>query len=252
MIAILGSGLSGLLSAKALDEANRDFEILSKKVEPSKPMGFVLLHDNCWMNLSDSIIKIVQDGKNSVYKTKLEYNKDISSSWKDGIEDYYMHGYDIFEAIEILHDRYEGRIKKETISPEDVNHLNSEYEEVISTIPPDNLDSSINLESSSIYVGGRHKNSTMSNPLVIYHGQNSDDSVLRTSLNLWGKNWMEYSEEPESMDSKKIRKPVRCNGKLRDLPFILTGRFGEWNKNILAHNVYYKIKGMIRDGEISE
>lgn len=250
MIAVLGSGLSGLLSAYALDKADIDFEIISKEIRPSKPKGFVLLHDNCDLVLNDEIIKVVQDGKNSVYKSKLGYDSKVNSSWRDGVEEYYLHGYNIFEAIETLQNKYNNRIKKETITPEDVKHLNSEYEKVISTIPPNNLDDSIDLEFSSIYVGGRHENSTMTHPIVIYHGQSAPDPVLRTSLNLWGKNWMEYAEEPEGMDTKKVRKPVTCNGKLRELPFILTGRFGRWNKHVLAHNVYYKVRGLIRDGEI--
>src|SRR5690554_1025164 len=109
MIAILGSGLSGLLAAKALDDCGvSDFAIISDKPDSAFDMkkGFLLLYDNFGLEVEDAIISVKQMGSEEVYKEKLGYDLDIKSSWKKGLEEYWIHGWNPYHVAHKLYLNY--------------------------------------------------------------------------------------------------------------------------------------------------
>jgi len=259
-VAILGSGLAGMLAAKAIQDmkVKWDFTLFSKDKKLHKPKGFVMLHDKCGIKtLDDATIKVVQKGRENKYKNKLNYDGMINSSWKSGLADYYVHGWDIRDANKFLHNIYRTKFSELEITPNNINDILRDYDYVISTIPPDNLTEDITLKYSKVYIREvKDDYKKVEQPVVYYHG----DLVpgTRVTLNLWGKSWVEYGKlAPRRFFSGDIeledfRKPVSASGTMPSADnLILAGRYGLWNKNILSHQVYYRIKGMIDRGEIA-
>ncbi len=256
-IAILGSGLAGLLAAKAIRDKRRDWDIkiFTKSKELKRPKGFVLLHDKCNVDgIDESAIKVVQKGRENKYKNKLNYNGNVNSSWKSGLQEYYLHGWNIRKATELLHKFFESYFTKFTVKPNNINNITEEFDYVISTIPPDNLTEGVILKYSKVYIKEiEEEYKDVDYPVVYYHGD--DVPGTRVTMGLWGKSWIEYGKMAQKRLFKKLeefRKPTYVSGAMpKAYNLILAGRNGLWNKNILAHQVYYRIKGMIDRGEIA-
>jgi len=242
-IAILGSGLSGLMAAKGLVDAGikkNKIDILSDNIEKPEPKGFMMLHDNCNMDLQKNYFKVHQIGSEREYKKKLNYTGDISASWKTGLDNYWMVGYNPYHAISMLYTKFRSNMNKFKVRPEDLKILKSQYKTIISTIPPNNLYPGVKLFNTTIWVKfGKIKQ--VYSPQVIYNGL-SDNWMTRSSQ-LWGFRSLEYCKK--APETTKVVKPIKAKG-MPDDNIIKTGRVGQWNKNILAHQVYYKIYGMTK------
>ncbi len=252
MIAILGSGLSGLLAARALWDNGYDFEILTKDKRKPDPKGFMLLHDNCNLVLEKCCFPVFQGGSEEEYKKKLSYGGSVNSSWKSGLKEYWMAGYNPYQAIEYLHALYEKKMKYCEINPDLKDNLCKDYYKVISTIPPNNLFPEIKLESTEIFVEeleGMGKKKAE----IIYNGY-KDNTITRHTLNLWGRSFIESTSREFSIAKTLIVKPIKAKGlnRINDSKIILAGRKGLWNKNVLAHQVYYQISGKIKRGEVKD
>lgn len=243
-IAVLGCGLSGLMVTQALVDGGIDLdeiEIISDKIEKPEPKGFMMLHDNCGMvGLDKEHFPVIQEGSEREYKKKLNYTGDISASWKTGLKEYWMVGFNPYQAIDRLWDKYESKITQSKVKPENLDSLKNNYSQVISTIPPTALYNNIKTYSTKIWVEYSEIN-TNYNPGVVYNGRKDNWETRKTLL--WGKKTVEFCKH--LANTTEIIKPLRVEG-IPDDNIIKVGRVGQWNKNILAHQVYYKIYGMTK------
>lgn len=247
-IAILGSGLSGLMAAKGLDDNGfENFDILTKEIKKPNPKGYMILHDLCGMMLENKIFPVYQNGEEKYYKEKLNYG-DISASWKSGLSEYWMVGYNPYQAIDLLWKKFRNKCYHTTVSTNIVENLKKDYDYIISTIPPNNLYSNVSLTYASVWIKELEDPINYS-PHVIYNGYDFSN-ITRSSIQLWNnKSFVEYCKPVE--DAQKVKKPLYFNGEIKkDDKIILTGRKGLWNKNILAHQVYYKIYGKTKNNSI--
>ncbi|HKL23423.1 MAG TPA: hypothetical protein VJ895_01595 [Candidatus Nanoarchaeia archaeon] len=249
-VAVLGSGVSGLLTAKALVDrgfSEKDITIFTKKKKQPQPRGFMILHDNCRMDLEMTKILMLFFGNKEKYKKKLGYDNDIECSWNKYTGAETLFGYNMFQAMDILYNRFENLMIQSVIAPDDVPELKNSYNHIISTIPPFNIYRDYAVEHVDIYITKKPTQNIDDIPRVIYYGD--DTTLLRASENLFGWDFVEYSEPFE--DSVKVHKPIKIMGKSpKDDKIIQVGRYGKWNKKILAHQVYWNIYGMTKKGSI--
>jgi len=236
-IAILGNGISGTLAAKALkDSGNEEFDIISKDSNIPKVRGFFLLHDSCNFDGIEKVsFKVEQLGREEVYKKKLSYNGEVSSSWKNGLESYFMVGYNPYPSIVQEWHSNRHRIVEYELVPEDFDLLFYDYDWVISTIPPNNLFKSAELKYSKIWI--KDKPADDNGYYAKYFGTDDTDKIRESQL--WGRKSIEYSIEKEG--SAICIKPIKAKNLPKDDRLTLAGRKGKWNKNILAHQVYYQV-----------
>lgn len=236
-IAILGNGVSGILAAKALkDSGIKEFDIITKQNGTPKIRGFFLLHDNCNFGGMEKVsFKVEQLGEEKVYKDKLSYGKSISSSWKRGLESYFIVGYNPYPSI--IQEWYDNkhRVVNYQICPGDLKLLFYDYDWVISTIPPNSLYENCDLGYFKIWV--KDEPADGENYYARYFGTKDTDKTRESQL--WGRKSIEYAIKKEG--AREVIKPVIAHNLPKNDNLTLVGRKGQWNKNILAHQVYYHI-----------
>lgn len=251
-IAILGAGLSGMLAAKALEDSGFEgqYDILTKEI--SCPKGYTFLHDNCNMDLDDVLIEVVQIGSKKAYKRKLNYEQKVNASWKTGLKKYWLHGHDACEAMYKIVEKVYDKIVYTRTDKDKIDFLKKTYDKIISTIPLNCLyppKDNINYEYTEIKLLVGERKSPGKN-IVTYDGVEASNTIRYGRLNR--KLFYEYPPETELEGSITIKKPIVAHNVPYDYSnkIILAGRNGEWNKNILAHQVYWKIFGMVKAGRI--
>lgn len=240
-IAVLGSGLSGLLAGKALKNlGHNDITFLSKDTEKPEPKGFIILHDNCDMDLEKCHFPVIQEGSEKVYSKKLGYGDKITSSWKKGTKKYWMVGYNPYQAIHILHNEFKDRIFKTTVTRNNIGEIKKDYDKIISTIPP-SCTMDVELEYKTIWVEELESTPRycFDKPCVIYNG-NDGHKMTRETIGLWGRYFNEYYRPVKGAE---MVKKVKGYHQPKEEGIHFTGRYGKWNKNVLAHQVYYEILG---------
>jgi len=256
IVAILGSGITGLLAAKALCDGGfekNSIDILTKEKQPPKPRGFTILHDNCGMELDMTEVSIKKVGSVEKYKQKLNYAEGVECSWNRYIEDRRMYGYNMFQALNILHRIYRDNIHKFTIKPSNFKTIKEHYDVIILTIPPNclyNLDNhNFKMESTEIWIAQAKSEDYYADTEVVYYGD--DSVVLRLSKNIFGWDFVEYCKSIDDKNVQKVTKPIKISRELpQDKNIIYTGRYGKWNKRTLAHQTYWNIYGMTRKNSI--
>jgi len=253
-IAVLGSGISGLLATKALVDKGVNLDnitILTKDKKPKKPRGFTILHYNCRMDLEHTKIIVMYVGSKQNYKDKLGYNGDIECSWDSYTGQREVFGYNMGQAMDKLYKRYKNRMIQFEVVPDDIQKLKNSYDYIISTIPPFNIykDPYYDVEYTKIWISKEKTFDKNKIPNVTYYGDNS--IMLRSSKNIFGYDYVEYCEPVG--DAVKVYKPIRVTiypKKNSDEKIIQVGRYGKWNKKILAHQVYWNTYGMIKKDSI--
>lgn len=244
LIAILGAGLAGLLAGKALiDAGENDFVILAKEVPSPIFPGFTYLQSNCFMPLEKKTIQISKRGTARGYGLK---RNSKANSWREYAEKDFVQGYSPIEAQEYLLSMLEKHIELKLITPKTLPKLKANYEHIISTIPLNILYPGAEYEFNTLWVKELPREEFIKEGLVTYSGSIYDLWSRRSFL--WGRGWEEYGNpEPGAIE---IIKPIRCKGIPKDSQMTLTGRLGSWQRKELAHQTYYRIFGMIRDGLI--
>ena len=245
-IAILGGGMSGLLAAKALqDNGIKDFNIITNNF--SEPKGYMYLHNNCGIQLDGKIIKVNQLGEEEAYRKKLGYDTSVDSSWKSGLEEYYSYGYDPYQTYECLMYCFKDKAIFTEISNKDIKRIKEKYNYIISTIPLPVLYPSAQYYSSEILLEEFDTSKPYQKAYVYYDGIEQSDSV-RFGVGFWGKGFAEYPVNQKVDGAVRVIKPVIATDVPKDSQIVLAGRAGQWNKSVLAHNVYYQILDKFKGG----
>lgn len=270
-IAILGSGMAGLLAAKAVEEiGNNEFVIFSDKIESPPGDGLHYLHDGCGIQGIDSFeIRnfvgpekltegICREELVKMYSRKMGIESNVNSISRLPIclKDFEI-GCDMNQAYERLFCKYEGNIFLREVDKVQIFQICKEFDLVISTIPQNILsDFPDKYKTSEVYVTEQYLGrDSLSMKNIVEYNLDEDTSWSRTSTIRGnyhrGKNYTEWSEKPfcDKEDYFVLKKIVTNHDyfiipQIHKLQFI--GRLGTWNKSTLAHEAYYRTRKMLK------
>jgi hypothetical protein len=282
-ILVLGSGMAGLLAAKAAEDVTGGVpdimtDRMPQRLSWAEMMGIHVLHDSCSMNLDDMWVNnlvilpnVEQDGKaellaemsswerkmaNASYGQKLYGSRRSSTSLMrmPGV----IQGYDYVQAYNLMLDRYQPGMKVAKPIDEDRLHgLTHDYDLVISTIPRHFITPPwVQHPFSSAYVSQRPPigfaaEKYMGSNFVVY---NTDPgaSWSRTARIISGQkteHWTtEYNSVPKTHipDLRQVNKVMQCEEFALPKNVLTVGRFGRWEPGVLAHDAYWDVVAEVR------
>jgi len=258
-VAILGAGMSGWMAALALERVNKPFVIYAREV-PDGPSGSCYLHDACGLPIPQLPITVhfVGHGKETpelAYARKMQTSPwEVRKAWNTWVKPV-IHGYCWDHALSLLTARYRDRVKPVTITCHDLQGLLDTHEAVVSTIPlpvlfPATRDlcrkTTRYFSSRTPDLSGEYGVSAAGNIIVFnccpeepwYRYHNIDGHV---SLEL-------LKSESDATPFMKLETNVTF--KPEDGRILLAGRLAEWNKDRLAHEVYYRVRNKFLSGQV--
>lgn len=254
-VIVLGCGPAGLLAAHAVKLAGREPIIFSAKKEKSIIPGAAYLHKpvpDITSRESDGELRYIKKGEQGGYAEKVYGDWQHPCSWDDFESGIYP-AWSMREAYDRLWEEYNYLIVPQSVSAEEVEGLLVDFPLVISSIP-----------AQAICKGGghlfHHKNYwhvpkavwwVPENSLV-YNGFRED--IWYRSSRIFGFEATEFPRIPvanewwrtlSGVNKESWPNPVEGIKPLsnncdcwRDSNFLRVGRFGKWEKGVLAHQAF--------------
>lgn len=245
-VAVLGSGPSGLLAAWAVLQCGGCPTIYTKNTNPPLNAGVFYLHDACDLPLPRTEVSIRLVGVDGIsrdkaverYRSKI-YGKNsgvlfVSLPDRDSLETVYDGRF----AINLLFDILQPYIQEATITQHNISDLKEEL--VVNTIPLSILFPDLPFKSVSAWVNNFP--AAQNSPDYVLYNANPYCSWYRMSC-LFGTRCVECGVPKIGANtiSKVVPSPEALEIAKERLPknILLTGRYGAWDKNKLAHDAYY-------------
>lgn len=252
-VAVLGCGPAGLVAAQAAMRSGAFVEIFSRK-EQSQLYGAQYLHQpipgvNCGRAVEVSY-KLVGGDLNDYRRKVYGDNPHVGSVSPGDLEESHR-AWNIRQAYEELWDKWRSFIVDSTITPDSVNAIIGNYDLVVSTVPRFSLCSQGHtFDGEEVWAMGSYPGRGMpynapENSIVC---DASSDRALYRIANVFGYTTIEWpaNRKPPIPGVAKVVKPVFHNCDC--LPEVLyAGRYGEWRKGSLVHEVYDKVTKAIAD-----
>lgn len=250
-IAILGAGISGLLAAKAcVDNGFEDIAIIDKDINQAKVgEGLHYLHDNCGLLLDPqyllNMVVGLKPGKDpsEQYARKI-FNRGIPPTNSMQKLPCFTRIYDMRQAHQLLWERYKNVLFETDVLADDLPSICRNFEVVISTIPTPIILPQGQYPCEIVYGKyGLPQNilGLESSEHITVYNVNEDEDWYRCSR-VFG---MEFTEVLKGGDFKLTKV---LDGTYRN-PYknlILAGRYGQWKRGVLAHQVYYQVSGTLK------
>lgn len=252
--AVLGCGPAGLAAAWAtLMNTNYDIVIVSKKWEPSIQYGCQYLHAPIpgFENVSNVTVGYSLRGTPEQYRRKV-----YGDAWEGKVspEDFVgrHQAWDIRETYRLMWELFDStaNLSDSRVSTAEIDVKrgdlravdNLEVDKIISTIPANSLcrDFSHEFVRHIIYANGDVEQSKMFDNFVLCDGTAEMDWYR--VANVFGYRTVEWPSSPDKQipDAIRVTKPLstncNCHGDV-----IRVGRYGEWSKGVLVHEVYNKV-----------
>lgn len=245
-LAILGSGPAGLLTAHAAERAGRSFDIISIPRKSLLP-GAMYIHEpipGVTSTVPDGRVRFIKSGDRAGYAHKVYGSPDAPCSW-DKFPEGDRDAWSMAKAYDKVWNMYAHEITDTWVGVEVLDVILDAYESVVSTIPAPSLcrkPDEHEFPAADIYVLDMAARSVAEN--VIWYNGEPNCHWYRSS-NVFG---YECTESTTPMPgSSEGRKPIKTNCDCN--PTVLRlGRYGEWNKGILAHHVFQKALGRFQIG----
>lgn len=251
-VAIYGSGVSGLIASWACEKAGLEkVDLFSDAINKPGALGLNYLHRPCGIDgvrqglLSQTIVQrdIPIDVCSKLYSLKLYGDANVSNSvGKMPVYSTEKTIWNMEDAIDFLWNKYHQRILVSRIKDlDDLCARSYSYDIVFSSIPLDKLCIG-SFESTESFVAVFPTNSSNNE---VFFDVNVESSICRYGT-IWNRFFVE-STKKLFVESHKMTKVIGYNGKI-DLPknVFLVGRYGSWDKEVLAHNVYESVLDIIR------
>ena len=248
-VAVLGCGISGLMAAWACEEMGIDYAIFDAKPKKPSVFGFMFLHKPCGIPLKASKLRqlivpndISISQASYLYSKKVYDSEFVESSLSSVIKNSVLDIYDMSKAINFLWARCKDKVEQKVFA--DIGgavDFSKSFDLTFFTLPLNKLDSSgtYYYTDSFVLTGkvGYGDNFVFydlreNNPLAYRWGYLFDHIFIESRLKLSG--------------SRKVKKVVFSEN-LPEVPgnFILCGRYGAWDKKVLVHNVYEKVREIL-------
>lgn len=257
-VAILGTGMAGLLAGKAVLELGMQPVLFDMDYSKKTLKGLHYLHHHCNMELPLIHINnyIIDDGAypemsigerycQKVFGEVNETARNNSITTLQPSETVYcmQTAYNtLYEAMQ-QHFHYE-EVK---VTKDFAMQCAEEFDAVVSTIPLNILFPDAKCKSEQVWCSQNFPktlvNHELSQNCVVYN-VNEDESWYRASR-VAGTTWTEFVEKPEDVACFPVNKIVTEDISLEDVfeqtGIILGGRYGAWNRKELAHDIYYRV-----------
>jgi hypothetical protein len=247
-VAILGAGMSGLVAAKALYDMDiTNFNMFDKCVSNvSQQKGLHYLHGNCNLplephRLENFVFKPIdmKSEENVQYSRKVWGNdKVLNNSLVDLPSETIV--YDFRKAFDILRNKFAICVYACNIDREFVKSCQQEYDLTICTIPMKVLFPNAICESETVYVSEGLPDDVELNDFTVAYNIHMDVPWYRASK-VFGQTYTEYvGAHPTAIPIKKIKTQTSMNlqNVFEKNKIMMVGRFSEWNRKRLVHQVY--------------
>ena len=257
-VAILGTGMAGLLAGKAVLELGMQPVLFDRDYSKKPLKGLHYMHDQCNMELPEIYISnyIIDDESDSELTLGERYCKKVFGVVNETAKNnsittlpqsetvYCMH-----TAYNQLYDALSQHFHYETVDfdTDMVWDLTQEFDAVVSTIPLNIVFPYKKCKSEQVYCSQNFpkslKNFELNQNSVVYN-VNESESWYRASR-IAGVYWTEFAGKPENETCFPISKLITEDIDVRDVfnrtGIILGGRYGTWNRKELAHDIYYRV-----------
>ena len=250
-VCILGAGMAGMLAAKACEDARVDYEVLSDS--PQEERGVRYLHDPCGLPIKPSKVETFVIMPNKHVKRINDLDLAIVGEWYGSKTGSSLRNnsltrsvpvaevYDWYHAKNLLHGI---QVTPCHIRPEDMKYLSSVNNLLVSTVPLKSVyprASSI-CRSHTTYVSSGAPDDLPRIPRrydgVIVYNIDPDSNWHRYSC-LMGVEQTEWTKP--SPGAVAVRKVLgRADYHSPHWNVLLTGRYGKWDANVMAHDAYYE------------
>lgn len=254
-IAVLGSGITGLLAAKACIDCSINNKMAIFDIQRENPRaGLHYLHDNCNLPLKESyiqniVIGIDKDSQLSpdyYYSVKLYDGK--TSSTSISTLQAYSKVYNMLEAYNVLHNSLAHLFVNCNNLTLNVLNLCKTFDLVISTIPVNNIIPDGNYPSKMISVSyGLPVDLMLYNPILSenFTVYNVDPNAewYRASK-VFGVTYTEFVDE--NIGDMKVTKVMDGTYENPIKNLVLIGRNGKWKKEEMAHHAYWEVCGLFK------
>lgn len=244
-VCILGTGIAGLLAAKAAEETGAEVTLYDQNPGNSGRTGLHYLHDPCGLDLSPiNVYNIILYDETKNTKPHMQYARKLKIPKENSLMDLQrkVEAYSMQEAYRAIWDRFQDRAEERVIEPRDLKKLIVENDWVISSIPLNCIVSTVACmfleykafrgQPKGLGIGSIDK----SYNIVVYNTDENYDWYRYSRIE--GVEWTEGLTKGEFT----VIKPINVNFKVPYKNLILTGRWGRWQRGVLAHESYYQVK----------
>lgn len=274
-VAVLGAGPSGLLAAQAAIESGRGVDIFSR------PSAAVLLRPSSISTREEAVAKSELHGCQYLHRpvpsallagagVKVEYRLEGTvSQYREKVYGRQFTGTVSPEDVENTHEAWDLRAMyhmlwdalRACMVPMDLTRgamqgiLLEKYSHVFVTVPAPALcyDMTHSFSSQMIWAMGQRTGTTgfpiqCPENTIVCNG--SRDTGWYRMSNVFGHTTVEWATErkPPVNGVVRVEKPVSttCDCWLQDDRVLRLGRFGQWQKGVLVHEVYRAAKAALR------
>jgi len=240
-VAIIGAGPAGLLAAYAVESQGCAATIYAPEVR-ERFLGAQVLHraiPGLTGVFADAMVQITKWGEESVYRDKVygSVNLDGPTSW-----DEYQGALAVWNMTHTnrkLLDLFRDKIVIRHVQPAHIPMILRTYSAIINTAP-----AKVFCEYPGLHVfpdvgvtiiGEAHD--VIAHNQIIYNGTEYDNWYR--SSNLFGHGSTEYPADLEVLGGSHVRKPLWTDCDCHLSPrYFRAGRYGCWQKGVLAHDGY--------------
>lgn len=263
-VAILGCGPSGLLAAHAAELAGADFDILSIKAK-SRIHGAQYLHKVIpEIEVASAPVVYERIGSEHIYKMKVYGIEPVITSWNK-FEPGMKMAYSMSDLYDQLWAMYEPHIDNVVINDSLLTELERAhgYDLLISTVPRYRLCHGKNhsFTSRKMFIAETPEDQdiwpTQETNMIVYNGDPMQ-SWYRFSR-LFGHSYLEFGQDIVASNDQDMKNmtyatsphnivPLRQAMKVIDHDCTCRplwhrmGRFGKWERGVLAHESYWETK----------
>lgn len=246
-VIVLGCGPSGLVAAHAAVQLGHQVTILSKKREPSQLWGCQYLHAPIpgYEDVPSVQVSYSLNGSPEQYRRKV-----YGDAWQGKVspEDFVgeHQAWDIRETYQLMWELYRSNVEGYEVVDGNLQFVTFLYEpdKIISTIPATSLceQPKHRFASHLIYANGSTAKEWPPENWIICDG--TDQADWYRMSNVFGYSTVEwpYITGPIGGSPKGVRveKPLKTDCDCHP-EVIRAGRYGEWDKSVLVHQVYAKV-----------
>jgi hypothetical protein len=261
-VVVLGAGPAGLLAALAVKHAGH-VPILVSRPEKSPVLGLQYLHSaipGLTLDGDSAVIDVVKRGTRDGYAEKVYGNPAAPCSW-DTIPEGEHRVWNLRDAYDLLWYAFRITLNSHEVGPGLLSSLCESSDLIISTIPAKDLcwqpykhefsQEVVRVSQASI-PGVDATSQTDHHGVVIYNGTIGDPWYRYSQI--FGIDSWEYPAHHnrlprtgllrKRLESRLVTKPLAtdCDCWANEENFVPLGRYGQWKKDVLLHDVYWGAK----------